>query len=79
MEHEVVARAVEAGGVLGEARAEAVVQRQHLVRARPRATIGDQLGEPLRIGCGEILGFGEVLVEMIELPDVRHRTRVPGG
>ena len=70
MEGELMARAVEARGVLGKARPEAIVERQHVVLLGLAPPQLDHLGEPLRLLFGEIIGLGEIAVEMEQLPFV---------
>ena len=70
MEHEAVARPVEALGVVGEARREAVVERQHLMRLGLLPPFGDQCLQPFGFLGREIVGLVEILIEMEELPDI---------
>ncbi len=78
VKHEARARAVEACGVLGETRAEAVIERQHLMRLRLLPPQLDQRREPLRLGGGEIMRLGEILGEMKQLPFVAVERRARG-
>ena len=54
--------------VFGKARAEPIVQRQHLVGFRLLPPLGDHRLQSLRLLLREIIGLGEVAIEMIELP-----------
>ena len=64
VKHEILARSVKARGVLGEARAEAIVERQHVVRFRLVPPQLDEFGEAFGLFCCEIVDLGEIAVEM---------------
>ena len=70
MEHEVPARAVVAARAFDEARAEAVVQRQHLVGFGLAPPQVDQRAQPLRLALRQVLRLGEVRVQVEQLPAV---------
>ena len=70
MEHEIVAGALEARGILRKARGEAVVERQHVVLLGLAPPYLDHLGQPLGLPCREIVDLGEIPVEMKQLPFV---------
>src|SRR5436189_26173 len=70
VEGEAVARAMEARGVLYKSRSEAVVERQHVVILRLAPPQLDHILEPPRLLCREIVGLGEIAVEMEQLPSI---------
>ena len=64
------ARALEARGVLGKARPEPVVERQHVVLLGLAPPHLYQFRQPLRLARGEIVDFGKIPFEMKQLPFV---------
>ena len=81
VKHEIVARALKPGGVVGKARREAVVERQHIVLLRLAPPQLDHFGQALRLLRGEVIDLGEIAVEVKQLPCVvleRRARRVIG-
>ncbi len=74
---ELVARAVEARGVFGKARAEAVVERQHIVLLGLAPPQLDHRLQPLGLLCREIVGFRKILRRGETAPICRSRTACP--
>src|SRR5437762_12954702 len=67
---ETLARAMEARRVLREARAEAVVEWQHLMLLRLLPPAADHVGEALGLLACEIVSLREILREMKQFPFV---------
>src|SRR6266478_8601197 len=67
---ETVARAMEARRVLREARAEAIIERQHLMLLRLLPPAADHIGKALRLLACEIVSLREILREMKQFPFV---------
>ena len=78
MEHVALAGAVKATGIHNETLTKAVVERQHSVLLCLFPPELDQRCELFRMRCGEIVRFGEILVEMEQFPFVR-LIRCAGG
>src|ERR1700722_2920125 len=70
MEDEIASRTLKACGILRKARAETIVERQHIVFFRLAPPQFYHLGEALRLAGREIVNFGEIAIEMKQLPFV---------
>ena len=70
MEHKSGSRALKARGVLRKARAEAIVERQHLVLLGLAPPCLDHFRQTIGLAVGEIVDFGEIPVEVEQLPFV---------
>ncbi len=75
VKHEVAPRAVEARRVFGETRSEAVVERQHVVGLRLAPPGLDHGREPVGFGLGQIVDFGEITIQVKQLPFIRIERR----
>src|SRR5205809_53031 len=71
-------RALHARRVLGKARAETIIEGQHLAALGLLPPARDHRGQALGLFLGQIVRLGEILVEVIEFPLVGIERRARG-